>query len=142
MTFSSASMGDFVHRAVETAFGRCTVVAENVDDECVVGIGKRRHRVQHAPHLVVDLGAEAGEDFHHPRVKALLVDVQRIPRRQTLRGCREFGIGRNHTELLLPLQGHLAIAIPPHVELALELVDPFLRRHVRRMRRGGGDMKP
>ena len=72
----SVERRDLVHRSVETALGRRAIVAEDVDDERVVGVGERRHCVQDAPHLVIDVRAETGEHFHHPGVEPLLIGFQ------------------------------------------------------------------
>ena len=46
---------------------------------------------------------------------------------------RQLGVGRDDAQLLLPGQRLLADRLVAHVELALELVGPFLRDVVRRM---------
>ena len=46
-------------------------------------------------------------------------------------------IGRHHAQFLLIGEDLVAHRVPAHVELALELVDPFLRRLVRGVRAAG-----
>ena len=99
------------------------------------------HGVDDAAQFVVAMRAVAGEHFHHARVKALLIGVQRIPGGQSLRARRELRILRHDAELLLTLERLLAIFIPALVELAFEFGDPFFRRVMRRMRRAGRDIE-
>ena len=88
------------------------------------------HGIEDAADLVIDMGAVSGEDFHHAGVERFW---------SALSGShagRPAGRGvslasRNDAEFLLPLESLLAIAVPAHVELAFEFVDPLLRRLVR-----------
>src|SRR2546423_312669 len=99
----------------------------------IVGIGKRSHCFKYASHFIVSVRAEAGEDFHHPRIEPLLIGIERVPSRKTFRPCREFRVWRNNAELLLAFQSYLAIAVPSRIKLAFELVDPLLRDVMRGM---------
>jgi hypothetical protein len=62
--------GVLVGRALGATFRRRAVVADEIEDQRVVGVRKLRHRIQHAPHFVVDMRAVAGEYLHHARIDA------------------------------------------------------------------------
>ena len=130
-----------VERPFEAALGAGAVVAGDVDEQRVVGAGQLLHRVDDPAHVVIDVRPVGGEHLHHPGVEPLLVGVERVPRGQALGARRELRVWRDDAELLLPLERLLAVRVPAHVELALELVDPFLRRVVGRVRRAGGDVE-
>jgi hypothetical protein len=68
--------GILVDRAFDAAFCRRPIIADDLDDQCVVGVRKLRHGIEHASDLVIDMGAIAGEDFHHPRIEAFLVGIE------------------------------------------------------------------
>ena len=130
-----------VDRAFDAPLGAGAVVAGDVDEDRVVGAGQLLHGVDDPAHVVIDVRAVGGEHLHHPGVEPLLVGVERVPRRQARRPRRELRAGRDDAELLLPLERLLAVLVPAHVELALELVDPLRGRVVRRVRRAGRDVQ-
>jgi Sulfatase len=78
---------------------------------------------------------------HHARVQSLLVSVQRVPRRQSCRTDGQLRIRGNHAKLDLAEERLLAIGVPAHVELTLELLDPVLGRLMGRMRGTGCDVQ-
>ena len=59
---------------------------------------------------------------------------KRVPFRQGIRPRGKLGVRRDDPEPLLVGEDLLAQFLPTHVELAFELVDPFLLRLMRRMR--------
>jgi hypothetical protein len=74
------------------------------------------------------MGGVYGEHFHHPRVQALLVGVQGIPPRQSLRAHGQLGVLWHNAQLLLPFERLLTVCVLALVELAFELRDPFFGR--------------
>ena len=107
--------------------------------------------VEQAPDVVIGVREEPRVYLGHPREQPLLVVVQRVPRagdvehRERLAvGPRprlipdrvdlgQLGVGGHDAELLLVGERLLADRLVAHVELALEPVDPLLRRVVRRV---------
>src|SRR5262245_45685834 len=133
--------GILVSRAFNATFGRGAIVADDIDDHGVVGVGKLGDRFEHAAHLVIDVSAVTREYLHHARIETLLLPTKGLPGRQA-RGARcELCVRRDHAKLLLPLERDFTIAVPTHVELTFELVDPLAWRLVRRMSRGGSDIE-
>ncbi len=116
--------------SIQAALSAGSVVAGDVDDERIVGIGERLDRVDDAAHLVVALGPVAREYLHHPRIQALLIGVQGVPRWQSLGPNRQLGVFRHDAQPLLPFERLFTIGVPALVELALELLDPVFRRLV------------
>src|SRR5262245_19459203 len=76
-----------------------------------------------------------GEDFLHPCVEAFLVCRARVPRRNRIGPRRQLGVLRDDAELLLVLDGELALPVPPVIELPLVFVGPFLVHVMRSMSR-------
>src|SRR5690606_12959804 len=64
-----------------------------------------------------------------------------IPSRQRVGPRGELRILGNNAHLFLSSEGLFAILVPPHVELALELVDPLLGNLVRGVGRAGCKVK-
>ena len=54
--------------------------------------------------------------------------------------CGQLGVSGNHAQLLLSGEGLLAQLVPALIELALVLVDPFLRHVVRRVAGAGREI--
>ena len=109
--------------------------------------------VEQPADLVVGVAQEAGVDLRHPREQALLVVGRESPRANGV-GLRPglvpsalfssmYGlIGdssacREDPQLLLALEHQLPVGLVAHVELALVLVGPLLRRVVRSVARAG-----
>ena len=124
-----------IEAAVERAFGRRTVVADDEVDERVVEDLEIFERVDQPADMVVGLFQEAGVDLHLPREHRLQFGWHVIPGGNFLVACGQHGILRNDTELLLPRNGFLAQLVPAAIELTLVLVRPFLGDMVRRVRR-------
>ena len=109
-----------VERALEPALGARAVVAGDVDEDGVLGVGQRLHRLDHPAHLVVDVGAVAGEDLHHPGIEPLLVGVERVPGGQALGARRESASSGTTPSSFWRASVCLAVGVPARVELALE----------------------
>ena len=107
-----------VERAGERALHAGAVVAEDVEDERVLELAHLLDRVEQPPDVPVGVLLEAGVDLHLPRVQLLLVLRERVPGREALRSGRQLGVGRDHAQLLLPLERLLAEHVPALVELA------------------------
>ena len=67
-----------VEGPLRATLGAGAVVAHH-DDDRVVELAQLVDEVEHALHLGVGVGEEAGEDLHHPGVEALLVLGERVP---------------------------------------------------------------
>ena len=119
------------------AFGTGAVVAVDIDDQRVVELAHILDFLDHAADLVVGIGRIAGEHLRLPGEELLLVGRQRFPFRQVIGPGRELRIRGNDPQPFLVGEDLLAHDIPAHVELALELVDPLLRRLVRRVASAG-----
>ena len=133
--------GQLIERAFERALGAGAVVADDVDDERIVELALVLDFLDHPADFMVGVGGIGGEHLGLAGVKRLLDQRERIPSRQlgaavvvlTIRPWGELRLRRDHAELLLVGENLLAQLFPAHVELAVELVDPFLRRLVGRM---------
>src|SRR5271156_3941931 len=137
--------GVLVERAVNAAFGAGAVIAVDVDDQRVVELALVLDLLNHATNLVVGVGGVGGEDLGFPAIHLLFRRVQRVPfgqlgttvLRLSVRPWRERCVRRNHAQLLLVFEELLAQLFPAHIELAVELVDPFLGWLVGRVRAAG-----
>ncbi len=144
-----------VDGAGRPALAARTVVGDQ-DDERVLELFALLQVVEQAPDVVVGVREEAGVDLGHPGEELLLVVAELAPRarvvehreRQVVRALtsvggsdrvdrRQLRVGRDDPELLLPRERLLAHRLVADVEAALELVDPLLRRVVRRMAGAG-----
>ena len=117
----------------QRALGAGAVVTVDVDDQRVVELAHVLDLLDDAADLVVGVGRVASEHLGLPGEQLLLVGRQRFPLRQVIRPGGELRVRGNHAQPLLVGEDLLAQGIPAHVELALELVDPLLRRLVRRV---------
>ena len=90
-----------------------------------------------ATDFVVGVGGITGEHFSLPCEQLLLIGRQRVPFFQVIRPGCQLRVGRDDAKPLLIGKYLLAKGVPAHVELALELVDPFLGRLMRRMGAAG-----
>ena len=141
-----------VDRAVGAALAAGPVIGHQ-DHQRVLPLPGFLQVVQQPADVMVGVRQEPRIHLGHPREQPLLLGGQRIPRpgdvqrRERLAlgplaglrradrvDRRKPGIGRDDAHLLLPGQGLLADRLVPHVETALELVGPFLRDMVRRVR--------
>ena len=129
-----------------SAFTRGAVVGD-ADDERVVELAGLLEVVDQAPDLVIGVGAVARVDLGHARKEPLLVSGERVPGAHQVAGReglavnalavgqgvdrREVGRLRDDPHLLLLGEDGLADLLVAHVELALVLVGPLLRRLVR-----------
>ena len=140
-----------VDRAVRAALAAGAVVGDE-DDERVLALAGLLEVVEQAPDLVVGVREEPGVDLGHAAEQPLLVVRERVPRPRDVEqrerlavgpgarlgradrvDRRQLGVGRDDAHLLLAGQRLLAHRLVAHVEAALELVDPLLRRVVRRV---------
>jgi hypothetical protein len=122
-----------VGRADHRALGTGAVVAADVDDQRVVEFAHIVDRLDYAADFVVGIGRIAGEHFRLPGKELPLVGSERIPFFQVVGPGGELRIRGNDPQLLLVGEDLLAHGVPAHVELALELVNPFFLWVVRRV---------
>ena len=140
-----------VDRAVRAALAAGAVVGDD-DDHRVLELFARLEVVEQPADVVVGVREEAGVDLGHAAEQPLLVVVQRIPRARVVElgerlalgararlgrpdrvDRRQLGVLRDDPQLLLAGEDLLADRLVAHVEAALELVDPLLRRVMRRV---------
>ncbi len=131
----------FIERAIGPTFGTRPVVADDVDDQRVVGVGQLVDGVDQASALVVGEGQIARVIFKQTQVKLLLIGGEGVPGGHPFRARREFGIRRDDSGLELPGIGFLADLLPTLIELSLEFVAPFFRRMMRSMGRARGEIE-
>ena len=135
-----------VDRTVRTAFARGAVVGNKHHDR-VVEVPGLLEEVEQPPDLVVGVREEASKDLGHAAEQLLLLVREGVPwsdhverrpglaldalflRIRVQRG--QLGALREDPELLLSFENKLAIGLVAHVELALVLLDPLLRRVMR-----------
>ena len=122
-----------VKQAVHASFGTRAVVADDVENQRVVHLAGLLDGLDQPADLRVRILAEAGEDLHLTAKQFLLVSRELVPILDRVRlGC-ELRPRRHDAQLDLPGQGLFAEFVPPSIELALVLRDPFLRDMMRRM---------
>ena len=126
---------DFVKRPVLRSFHARAVVAEDINDECIVGETHLLNRLYDPPDSVVGVFLVTGIDLHLTRIHFLFFLRHAVPRGERMITRREFGISRNHAALLLPCERLLAQLVPTLIKLALVFIAPFLRHLVWRMSR-------
>src|SRR5271166_2715640 len=134
-----------VKGSLQSAFGARAVVAANVDNERVVELALILNFLNDPANLMVGIGDISSENLSLARVEFLLDQRERIPPRQLcavilslpVRPIGKLGARRDHAEPLLVRENLLAQLLIAHVKLTLELLDPFLRRLVRRMGASG-----
>ena len=115
------------HSTTGRILGAGPVIALDVDDQGVVELAEFLDRIDQAPYLMIAVRQRRGVALHLPGTYPFHVRRQVIPTFVVFGGRVECGIGWDHPDLLLLLIGHLPLAVPAVVELALELVDPLLR---------------
>ena len=116
-----------VERALQRAFGRGAVVADDQVDQRVVEHLQVLERVEQPADVVVGVLHERGVHFHLALEHRLELGIHVVPGRNLLVPRRQHGVGADHAQLLLPLERDLALLVPAVGELALVLVDPLLR---------------
>ena len=79
---------------------------------------------------MVGVFLETGVHFHLTRIHLLNVRWYAVPSGECRIARSEFGVGRNHSELLLSCKRLLAQFVPALIELAFVFVAPFLRHLV------------
>ena len=131
----AVEVGHLVEGALQRAFGRRAVVADDQVDQRVVEDRRCPERVEHPADVMVGVLHERGVDFHLALERRLELGIHLVPRRDLLVARREHGVGADDAQLLLLVEGDLALLVPAVRELALVLVDPLLRHVVRRVRR-------
>ena len=105
--------------------------------ERVVELAEIAECLNHAADFMVAVRRISGEHFDLPDEQLLLLGAELIPRlQQFVRPRRELGVFRHHAEPLLVCEdarAQLLVAVVEEVH-RVDLVDPFLRRMVRRVR--------
>ena len=129
-----------VETALQRAFGRGAVVADDQVDQGVLEDAQILERVDQPPDVMVGVLEKAGIDFHLAREHRLHFGGDRVPGRNLGVALGEFAILGNDAERLLPGEGLLAQLVPALVEFALVLVRPFLRHMMRRVGRAGREI--
>ena len=125
--------GHLVERALEGPLGAGAVVAADVDNQRVVDFPFVLDFLNDPADLMIGIGYVGGKHLGLMRIELLLDQRKGVPLRQDIRPRRELGTRRNDAEPLLVDENLLAQLLPAHVELAFVLLDPFLRRLVRRV---------
>ena len=120
--------------ARERALRRCTVVTDDHVDQRVVERPHLLDGVDQPADVVVGVGQEPGVHLHLPCQHRLDPIRHLVPRRDAGAALGQRGVGRDHTELLLPGERLLADGVPALVELPLVAVRPVLRDVVRSVR--------
>ena len=106
-------------------------------DQRVIELAHILDGLDHATHLVVDIGCVGREHIDLANHDLLLHLGKRIPLRQIVRPRRELRICGNHAEPLLVCKDFFAQLLPALIEQVhlADLIDPFLGRLVRIVRR-------
>src|SRR5258707_13830934 len=129
----------------QSAFGARTVVTANVDNERIVELTLILNFLNDPANLMVGIGDISCENLSLARVEFLLEQRERIPPWQlcatilslSVRPIGKLRTERDHAEPLLVRENLLPQFLIAHVKLALELLNPFSRRLVRRMGASG-----
>ena len=111
------------------------VVADNIENDCVVANFQLFEAVDELADLRIDMLEEAGENLHQPRPERTLRLRNAVPRRHRLGARRQLRVRRNPAECLLPWRRPFTIDVPAGVELAFVFVGPLREDVVRAMRR-------
>ena len=127
---------ELVVGAVRTAFARCAVVGHEHDDR-VVEVAGRGEMVEDTTDVMVGVRDERRAHFHHPGVETTAWRIDRGPFLDPRRAARQPCAFGDDPEVDLAGERRVAPCVPAVVELAAETVDPFRRRLVRCVRRGG-----
>jgi hypothetical protein len=129
-----------VEGPVDRAFGRCSVVSDDVVDERVLEDAEILECVEQPPHVVVGVLQEPGVDLHLAREHRLELLGHVVPRRDLLGPRRELRVGRHDPQRPLAFEDLRADRVPALVELALVLVGPLGRDVMRGVRRPRGEV--
>ena len=124
-----------VERAVDAAFGRRAVVADDVVDERVVEDAEVVDRVDEPPDVVVGVREERRVHLHLAGEDGLELVGHVVPRRDLRGPRRELRVGGDHAERLLAGEDLLPERVPARVEATAVAVDPVLGHVVGRVRR-------
>ena len=109
---SPVEVDHLVERAVERAFGRRAVVAEDVIDQRVVEQVELFQIVQQASDMVVGVLQESRVDFHLAAQHRLESFRHVVPGRDLFMALGELAIFRDDAQLLLPRKGLFAELVP------------------------------
>ena len=123
-----------VEGAVEGAFGRGPVVADDVVDQRVLEHSEILDRVDHPSDVMIRVLEESGIHFHLAFEDRLQFGGHVVPRGDLRVTRSQLGVCRNDTEFLLACERALTLRVPPAGELTLVLVGPLLRHVVGRVR--------
>ena len=130
----AVEVGHLVEGALQRAFGRRAVVADDQVDQRVVEDVHVLERIDQPADVMVGVLHERGVDLHLALEHRLELGIHVIPGRDLLVARRQLGVGGDDAQFLLSLEGDLALLVPAVGELALVLLDPLLRHVVRRVR--------
>ena len=111
--------------------GTGTVVAEDVEHQCVVGLAEPLQLVEDAADLGVDMLQEPGEHLHEPTLKGALSFGDVVPALHCVGASGQLGLRRYPAGFLLPGEDPFPVGVPAVVELARVLVGPRLEDVVR-----------
>ena len=141
--FDAIEGGELVRRAVEHAFGAGAVVAADVDDQGVVELAEVFDGLDDAADLMIGVCLVRGIDLHLLDEELLLLPVEGVPLGQLgaavsflpVRPRGQLRVLGHDAELLLVGENGLPQFFPAIVEEmhGADLVDPFLRRMMRRV---------
>jgi hypothetical protein len=126
-----------VEGAGQAAFPAGAVVGGD-EDQRIVELADAFQLGDDAADLQVDPFELRGEDLHLPHVELLLRVRQRVPCRDFVDALGQQGVRGHDPQLLLAGQDLLSRRVPPHVELALVLVDVAVGSMVRGVHRSRG----
>ena len=131
----AVEVGHLVERALQRAFRRCAVVADDQIDQRVVEDVHVLQCIDQPADMMIGVLHEGGVDLHLALEGGLELRVHLVPRRNLLVPRRELCVSGDHAQFLLALENDLALLVPAVRELALVLLDPLLRYVMRGMRR-------
>jgi hypothetical protein len=128
------------HLVVSTlgpAFRARAVIADDVNEQCIVGHAHVLKGVHEAAHLFVGVLTEAGKGFHLTGCELLLVWRLRVPRRNLLGPLGQICVRRNAPHLFLARKGLFLQHVPSLIEFALVAINVFLGYVMRSVQRTG-----
>src|SRR4029077_18370944 len=122
-----------IEHAVHPALCAGSVIAEDVEDECVVGFARFSDGIEQAADLVVAIFPKSGKHLHLVSKQLFLVRSELVPIFDGLRFTGQLCAWRHDTHCDLTSQCLFAHLVPALIESALLLFDPFFRDMMRRM---------